>query len=48
MLRALCVLLLAASALGYRVSPNFFILNGEDADEGEWPHQVRRFLNTYG
>ena len=41
MYRALCVLLFAASSLAFR--PEYFvpfILNGEDADVGEWPHQV--------
>ena len=43
MFRALCVLLLAASSLAYHVTRREFvplIINGDDADEGEWPHQV--------
>ena len=35
------VLLFAASSLAYRPEHFVpFILNGEDADVGEWPHQV--------
>ena len=37
----LCVLLFAASALAFRAEHFVpFILNDEDADVGEWPHQV--------
>ena len=43
MYSALCVLLLAASSLAYHVTKREFVplvINGDDADEGEWPHQV--------
>ena len=37
----LYVLLFAASSLAFRPEHFVpFILNGEDADVGEWPHQV--------
>ena len=48
MYRALSVLLLAASCLGYHVTRKEFvplIINGDDADEGEWPHQVFMEMN---
>ena len=46
MYRTLCVLLFAASSLAFRLPRKNtvpFILNGEDADVGEWPHQVILF-----
>ena len=41
MYRVLCLLIFAASSLAFRPEHFVpFILNGEDADVGEWPHQV--------
>ena len=45
MFRALCALLLAASSLAYHVTRREFvplIINGDNADVGEWPHQVHK------